>query len=273
MPSGNPVDAHYGHADLVERVLAALVAGGRDVDALTLEDLAPIEEFHIGGREASARLAELAGLAAGQRVLDVGAGIGGPARFLAHDLGCRVTALDLTEAFCAVARELNRRTGLADRVEVVHGNALDLPFPDGSFDVVWTQHAAMNIEDRERLYAELRRVLPVGGTLALNDVVAGPGGEPYYPVPWAPDASISFLRTAGGLRDVLERSGFRVQLWNDRTAYAIAFADRIAERFAQGAPPVGLHVIVPELPAKLANVRRGLAEDSLALVETVLEAI
>lgn len=273
MPGPNAIDAHYGHAGLVDEVLAALAAGGRDVDALTLEDLAPIEEFHIGGREATTRLAELAGLTAGQRVLDVGAGIGGPARFLARDLGCRVTALDLTEAFCAVARELTRRTGLSDRVEVVHGDALELPFPDASFDVVWTQHAAMNIEDRERLYAGMRRVLRPGGTLALNDVVAGPAGEPYYPVPWASDASISFLRTADELRDVLERSGFRVRLWNDRSAYAIAFADRIAARFAQGAPPVGLHVIVPGLPDKLANVRRGLAEDRLGLVETVLEAI
>src|SRR5215471_746425 len=189
------VAAHYTRGGLADTILAALKAAGKDIDHLSIDDLAPVDEFHSGQRAATMRLAELAGVKGGERVLDVGSGVGGPSRYLAQTFGCRVTGIDLTPEFVAVATMLAQRTGLADRVSYQQGNALDLPFADASFDLVWSQNAAMNIADRERLYAGMRRVLKPGGRVAIQDVAAGPGGEPHYPTPWASRKDMSFLFT------------------------------------------------------------------------------
>jgi len=188
----NPVEDHYTRQDLGEIILTALKQAGKDVDHLTPDDLAPVDEFHGGQRQATVRLADLLGLDGSERVLDVGSGIGGPSRFLASRYGCQVTGIDLTAEFCRVAEMLTRLTGLTGRVAYRQGNALDLPFEDMSFDVVWSQNASMNIADRDRLYAEMCRVLKRGGRLALQEVVAGQGGEPHYPVPWAPNRASAF---------------------------------------------------------------------------------
>ena len=163
----NPVEDHYTSGDLGAAILAALQGMGKDIDHLTPDDLAPVDEFHGGQRPATIRLAELLGLTGSERVLDVGSGLGGPSRFLAWRYGVRVSGVDLTAEFVRVAEMLTRRTGLVGQVDYRQGDALDLPFADASFDVVWSQNAAMNIADRDRLYREMRRVLKPGGRLAL----------------------------------------------------------------------------------------------------------
>jgi SAM-dependent methyltransferase len=183
---------HYKRRALGDVILAALTAAGKDIEHLTPDDLAPVDEFHSGGRNATMRLAQLAQINGSERVLDVGCGIGGPSRYLASRFGCRVTGLDLTADFVALAGMLAQRTRLSDKVSYRQGDALDMPFADASFDLVWSQNAAMNIADRDRLYAEMRRVLTPSGRLALQEIAAGPGGEPFYPTPWAGDKSISF---------------------------------------------------------------------------------
>jgi SAM-dependent methyltransferase len=172
------------------------------------------DQLHVRGAEATVELAELAALRRGERVLDVGAGLGGPARFLAEGFGVDVTGVDLTAAFVARAEELTRDTGLADRVRFVRADATALPFADGSFDVAWTQHAAMNIADKPALYAELRRT---ARRLALYDAIAGEGGPPEYPLPWAPRAELSFLVTEDELRTLLAEAGFRPTAVRDTT--------------------------------------------------------
>ena len=167
----NAVTDHYGRTDLTESILNALRAADIDVEHLSLDDLAPVEEFHIGGREATTELAQLAKIDRSDRVLDIGCGIGGPARALAAMYGCRVTGVDLTEPFCEAATELNRRTGLSDLIEIHHGSALDLPLADASIDVVWMQHVSMNIEDKAGLYCEARRVLVPEGRVAIYEVM------------------------------------------------------------------------------------------------------
>jgi ubiquinone/menaquinone biosynthesis C-methylase UbiE len=226
----------------------------------------------VGGREATLRLAGLAAPAEGARVLDVGAGIGGPARLLARRFGCRVTALDLTEEFCRLAAELTARAGLSDRVTVVRGNALDLPFPDGAFDLVWTQHAAMNIADREGLYAEMRRACAPGGRLALYDVLAGPDGPPRYPLPWADDPSISALRTAAEQRSLVEAAGFRELVWEDATAEGLAGFRRMREDAAGREPPPGMAALAADLAPKMTNLAEGLQTGRLALGRGVFAA-
>jgi SAM-dependent methyltransferase len=267
--SDNPVETHYTRQDLGDVILAALKQAGKDIDHLTPDDLAPVDEFHGGQRQATMRLADLAGLRGGERVLDIGSGIGGPSRFLASRYGCRVTGIDLTAEFCRVAELLTRLTGLTGKVDYRQGNALDLPFEDMSFDVVWSQNASMNIADRDRLYSQMHRVLKPGGRVALQEVVAGPGGEPHYPVPWAREPSISFLLTAEGTRAKLEAAGFRVVTWQDTTQTSSQSWTRATE----GPPPLlGIHLLVgPDWVAIARNSARNYQEDRVRLFNAVLE--
>jgi SAM-dependent methyltransferase len=208
---------HWERAGLGAAILEALTVAGKHLDALTIEDVAPADHFHGGGMAATERLTRLAAPAAGTRVLDVGGGLGGPARTLAVRYGCRVTVLDLTESYVRAGELLTERLRLGERVEHRVGDALALPFPDGAFDMVWTQNSGMNIADKERLYAGFHRVLRPGGVLAFQEPMAGPGGAPILPLMWARDAAQSFLRTPDEMRALLESTGFRVRVWDDVT--------------------------------------------------------
>src|SRR5512134_1465885 len=179
------IQTHYTRSDLGNVILAVLEKAGKDANRLTLEDLAPVDEFHIRGRTATPELARAAGLEAAKRVLDVGSGVGGTSRCLAKEFGCRVTGIDLTEEYCRAAALLTAKIGLAALVDYRQGDATNLRFDDASFDVIWTEHAAMNIRDKSRLYREMHRVLKPGGTVAIYDILAGSSGPVLFPVPWA----------------------------------------------------------------------------------------
>ena len=265
------VKQHYAPAELATKLLTALANAGKDIDRLTPEDLAPVDEFHIRGREATLELAAAAGISASTYVLDVGSGIGGSSRNLAHRFGCRVTGIDLTDEYCRVATMLARRTGLSHLVSYRQGDALDLPFPDGDFDVVWTQHVAMNIRDKATLYRQMHRVLKPGGTLAIYDILAGPGGPVHFPVPWARTSETSFLVTPPELRALLDSAGFHVSSWSDTTAAAREWFTNLARRIQQsGLPPVGYHLLLgPDFPVMAQNQRRNLEEERIVLAQVV----
>ena len=266
------VNAHYERKDLGANILEALERAGKDVTALTVEDLAPIEEFHIGGRKPTLELARLAGLSEGMRVVDVGCGIGGPARALAHYFGCEVVGVDLTEAFCTAAKLLTERTGLAHKVTIRHGSALDLPLEDRSVDVVWMQHVGMNIQDKAGLFREFRRVLRPEGKLALYEVFAGPRPAEYFPVPWASGPEISHLFSPEEIQKSLRNAGFRVEVWNDVTQDATNwFRAAMEKAVKEGPPPLSRGILLgPEFPIKAANVLRNLEEDRLRVVRAIL---
>jgi len=207
---------HYRATGLTERLKTALAALGPEDQQLTSQQLAALDQFHTRGLAATAELGKLAGVTAGMSVLDVGSGVGGPARFLAATRGCQVTGVDLSEPFVDAARYLTERTGQSGQVSFETASALELPFDAGRFDVVLLQHVAMNISDRTRLYHEIRRVLKSGGMFAIFDVVLN-DGEPHYPVPWARTPATSFLLTAAATRAAIEPAGFRTLAWQDDT--------------------------------------------------------
>src|SRR5262245_31105678 len=206
------VHDHYRAPGLIERLKAALAVLGPEDQPLTPEQLGALDQFHTRGLAATAELAGLAGITADMSVLDVGSGVGGPARFLAATYGCRITGVDLSESFVDAARYLTERTGQSGQVSFETASALELPFDDGSFDVALLLHVAMNISDRARLYREIRRVLKPGDKFATFDVVLN-SGEPHYPVPWARTPATSFLLTAAATREAIEPAGFRTLAW------------------------------------------------------------
>ena len=262
------IRSHYAPTDVSARILAALKAAGKDLAHLTPDDLAPMDEFHTRGRAATVDLARLLALTGKERVIDVGCGIGGPSRYLAHTFGCRVTGIDLTPEFVQAATMLAEMTGLKDRVDYKEANALALPFPDESFDIAWSQNAVMNIEDRDRLYAEIRRVLKPGGRYAFSDIVAGENAPPLFPVPWASDPATSFLLSADATKSALARAGFRIAVFEDQTADAIAGS---RNRYAGDTlPPLGIHVLLGEnFPQMGRNMMRNFEEGRIRLAQGV----
>ncbi len=268
-----PVDEHYGNALLGQRVDAALRARGLNAVPLSWERLGGLDQFHIGGAATTARLAEQLSLVPESRVLDVGSGLGGPARHLAATYGCSVTGVDRHEPFVALAASLTARTGLSDRVTFARADATALPFPAECFDVAWTQHVAMNIADRTSLYTEIARVLVPGGRFAMYDVLAGDGGPLHFPVPWARDPAMSTLVDETRQRELLAQAGLEVECWNDLTAGGIR---GISERSAAPArrdadsPALGLVLVMgPDFPQLVATLGRNLREGRARLVQAV----
>jgi len=265
----NSVRDHYRATGLTERLKGALAALGTEDQRLPPQQLAALDQFHTRGLAATTELARLAGITADMSVLDVGSGIGGPARFIAAACGCRVTGIDLSEPFVDAARYLTERTGQSGQVSFQVASALQLPFDDGRFDVVLLQHVAMNISDRAKLYREIRRVLVSGGKFATFDVVSN-SGEPHYPVPWARTPATSFLLTAAATREAIEQSGFRTLRWQDDSEAAKVW---FAQLRASGPPaPLNLGVVIgPDFAELSANLGRNITEGRIGILTAVFE--
>jgi sarcosine/dimethylglycine N-methyltransferase len=261
---------HYRATGLTERLKTALAVFGPEERRLTPEQLGMLDQFHTRGLAATADLGRLAGIVADTSVLDVGSGVGGPARYLAAAYGCRVEGVDLSEPFVEAARYLTARTGQGGQVSFQTASALDLPFDDGGFDVVLLQHVAMNIADRPRLYREVRRVLKSGGRFASYDVVLR-AGEPLYPLPWARTPATSFLLTAAATREAIESAGFRALTWQDDTEAAKAWAAQLRASGPPPSPNLGV-VMGPDFAALTANLGRNLIAGRLGVLTAVLEA-
>lgn len=231
-------------------------------------ELAGLDQFHVRGLDATREFIGLLDIAPGMRVLDAGSGLGGPARYVAETHGCRVTGVDLTPGFVAVATLLAERTGMADLVDYRTGNLLALDFPDAQFDVVYTQHVVMNIADRARLYGEIARVLKPGGSFGFYDVLAVDGQTPHYPVPWSDSSATSFLLTAAQTQAALAQAGLKPQVWNDVSAEAIAWfgRPRAAAPQPQTQTPGLALVMGPRFAQMSANFARNLNQQRVRLV-------
>jgi sarcosine/dimethylglycine N-methyltransferase len=245
--SADAVARHYGNPGIAERALAALRAANGASAPITPEALAPIDHFHGRGVLATDELAKRLGPQPDERILDIGSGIGGPARWIAAKYRVRVTGVDLTPEFCEAARALNAACGLADRVTIIDGSALDLPVPDAAFDRAYSQNVIMNIADKPRFYREAFRALRPGGVLALSNVCAGPAGPPYFPLPWATTPATSFLATPEQTEADLRAAGFAIVGFRDTSDELREVQLRELERLErEGMPALGIHLILGE---------------------------
>ena len=270
------VARHYAHGSLEQAIFGVLETSGKDLNRLTLADLAPVDEFHIGGRQATADFAAQLELGADLHLLDVGCGIGGPSRYFAHEHGCRVTGIDLTEEYVRVAEVLGKRLGLEQRVAYHHGSALALPFAAGAFDGAYMLHVGMNIEDKASVFSGVRRVLKPGGFFGIYDVMRGDReGALTFPVPWASSPDTSFVEPPAVYRRLLEGAGFAVERERSRREFAAEFFRQMRARAQQGGPPqLGLHVLMgSSAPQKIANTIDNLEQGLIAPVEIVGRAI
>lgn len=272
MNDSNSIVEHYGSESLMPQINAALIRAGLGEGDLTLDDLAPLDQFHIRGLTATRELAAAMQIAPGASILDVGCGVGGASRFLATTYDARITGIDLNPAFIEAAVALSARTGLSSKTKFRVANALDLPFEASSFDNAWTQHVAMNIHDRDRLYSEIFRVLKPGGQFAVHDVVKL-GDQPLiFPVPWARGPESSFLLSSTAMCDVLTTTGFEILSVIDTTEDSKAWIAKLqSARAAMAAPPpLGLHVVTgADFPEMMGNLGRNLNEGRAGLVQII----
>jgi ubiquinone/menaquinone biosynthesis C-methylase UbiE len=263
------INSQYGQSNLIEKITKALERAGKNLDHLNLDDLAPFDELHAGGRDATRALAKLAGLQPGMNVLDVGSGIGGPVRTLASEFSCQVVGIDLTNEFVEAATMLTGKVSLSHRVSFRQGSALNLPFNDGTFDVVWSQNTFMNIEDKETAIREAIRVLRPEGILAIETNLAGSQDGLEYPVFWANHPGISFLITSEEFRGLMTRAGLIELKWEDVTQWAIEGARRQQAIRPEERPLLGLNVIYEDVPLKARNTLRGLEEGQITDIRAV----
>lgn len=270
MSGDGAITDHYASNDLLDRLNAALADDGCDPAKPTIEALSPYDQFHGRGLEATEELASGLEVSTGDHLLDVGSGIGGPARYLSDRFGCRITGIDLTDEFCNVARKLTELLGLGERVSFEQGNALAMPFGDDSFDGAYSMNVSMNITDKAGFYREIRRVLRPGGWLVLSEISKGPGGELDFPTPWARTAESSFLATAEQTRAGLEAAGFTVERWRDTRKEALDFGARSRALVERGEKPPhrAIQLIHHEIAKEaMANTARGLAEERIIPIE------
>jgi SAM-dependent methyltransferase len=275
MDTERRVAGHYARGGgLEEALLRALAAAGKDPERLAPEDLAPLEEFHTGGRQATIDLAARMGLRPGMHLLDLGCGIGGAARHLAHAQGCRVTGIDLTEEYVAAAAALTRRVGLEEAVLFRHGSALALPFAEASFDGATMLHVGMNVADKAALFAGVRRVLRPGGVFAVYDVMRLAPGALDFPLPWASAEDTSFVEEPASYRRALAAAGFAVEAERDRREFGLAaLRATLAQVARAGLPPLGTHLLMGEdFPRKVANQAAALERGVAAPVEIIARA-
>lgn len=264
MPVEDDIAHHYTTGKLLARIRQGLRDSGCDPDRPSVEDLKPVDEFHIGGAEATRDLIAQLNVTGDSRVLDIGCGICGPARTVATTTGAHVTGIDLTEEFVATARALNRATGLEPRVTCTVGSALDIPFDADSFDAATLIHVGMNIPDKARLFAEAARVLRPGGTFAVYEVMRTGPGELTYPVPWSDLRDGDFSAPPETYRDAARAAGFTHAAERERRETALNFFNaRRADLAARdGPPPLGMHLVMRGDPRQkmlnmLANVEAG----------------
>lgn len=267
----NDVAQHYGTSGIAERILAALRATSAPDAPVTVDALSVLDHFHGRGIVATKELVELLKPQPGELLLDIGSGIGGPARWFAAKCGVRVTGVDLTPEFCAAAEALNRATGLADEITIKQGSALALPVADNTFDRAYSQNVIMNIADKRRFYSEAFRALKPGGVLALSNLCRGAAGEFIYPVPWAETAATSFLATPEEMRADLLAVGFAIVVFNDTTAATLPATIRNRERLErEGLGALGTHLIMGE---RLREMQINSARNQEAGLGRTIEAL
>jgi MPBQ/MSBQ methyltransferase len=268
------VAQHYATENLEQRILAAFEAAGKPRNSITADDLAAVDEFHIGGREATEAIAAQMDLRPGMRLLDIGSGIGGPARYFASVHGCHVTGVDLTPEYVRTAQAISVLVGVSASVQFKQGSVTELPFEDHSFDGAYMLHVGMNIQDKLKLFREVKRALRGKAVYAIFDVMRIGPGELQFPVPWASKTDESFVATTDDYRNALLEQGFAIMAERERKQFALDFLARMRQRNEQQPPqPLGLQLVMGDTATlKLSNVVEGLRRGVIAPVELVARA-
>jgi len=267
---------HYLHGDLLSAIEQAIVKLGKTLDTITIDDLGPVDEFHIGSRLATTHFMAQLNLTTQQHILDIGCGLGGPARFVAHEFGCQVSGIDLSQEYVDTGNQLCQWVGLQDNISLTQGSALDLPFTASSFDAAYMMHVGMNIDDKSALFEQVSTALRSGSLFGIYDVMRNRAGELAYPVPWATDSSMNKLASSDQYIEALQQSGFEIISVENRAEFALEFFTqmRLKNEKNGGPPPLGLHTLMQSSTAeKLGNMVANINNQLIAPVEIIAKKL
>ncbi len=276
MPHDKSVSEHYLHGDLLKAIQGALPKLGKTIDSITIEDLAPVDEFHIGGRQATEHFLKQLNFSEQDHILDVGCGLGGASRYVAKKYSNHVTGIDLTEEYIATGNTLCAWVKLDKHISLYQGSVLSMSFQDETFDGAYMMHVGMNIEDKAQLFKEIYRVLLPGTSLGVYDVMRNKDGELTYPVPWATENNTSYLATPNQYKHALEKAGFEIAKENNRLDFALDFFKQLREKVEAngGPPPLGLHTLMQEsTAAKVENMIENIVKEYISPVEIIAKKI
>lgn len=274
MPDEKLVANHYAHGGLLKAIGDGIAKLGKTTASVSLDDLGPVDEFHIGGRVATQSFLDQLDIGASHHVLDVGCGLGGASRFAAHAYGCRITGVDLTREYVETGNVLCTWVGLSDRITLQVANATALPHPNEAFDRAYMLHVGMNIADKDRLVSELHRVVRPGAKVGIYDVMRVSDGELTFPVPWAMEAEGSSVASVPTYQAALKRAGFTIVAERNRRDFALEFFAQLQAKVAdaKGPPPLGLHILMGSTaPMKVKNMIENISRNIIAPVEIVAE--
>ncbi len=262
MTDAQAIADHWGRGDIYGLIMSALKKTSKPLEALTVEDLAPVDHFHARGFPATVELADQLPIRPGDHILDIGCGLGGPARYIAKRFGCRVSGVDITEPFVVAANKLTALLRMQDKVEIQHGDGQQLPYPDAHFDGAYAQHVTMNVADRRAFFGEAYRVLKPGAFFALTEHGLGPRGNPLYPVPWSEDGSGAYLITTAETQTILRDTGFKsIEVEDTGEKYLAGYRTVIEKAEAGTLPPLGTHILMgASAGQKVRNAARNIEE-------------
>ena len=215
---------HWSKEEVYEQIISALEDSGKSIEALTIEDLAPVDHFHSRGFAATIEMADQLPIKRGDQLVDIGSGIGGPARYIAEQFDCKVTGIDITSSFVDTATRLTWLLQMEGKVTFEIGDGNELPFEDETFDGGYSQHVTMNVSDRRRFFAEAYRVLKPRGYFFLSEHGRGPVKNPRHPLPWSADGRDEHLVTPEETSLFLKEAGFAdIQIESTGPKYLSAY--------------------------------------------------
>lgn len=275
MPNNSEISEHYARGDLLDSIRRGVDALGRTMDSVTVDDLAAVDEFHIGGQRASQNFLSQLNIGAPDHVVDIGCGLGGTSRFVAQRYGCAVSGIDLTAEFVETGTELCRWVGLEDRISLCHGSALSTPFGANEFDGGYMLHVGMNIKDKTALFTEVSRILKPGGCFGVYDVMATGNGDLAYPVPWADTFQTDAVAAVERYTRALHDAGFHVTALRNRREFALTFFEQLRSKTTRAdLPPLGTHILMGDsAKKKVQNMLRNISSGCVAPVELICRNI
>lgn len=274
MSADSAVANHYMHGDLLNAIEDSINKLGKTIDSITSEELSAVDEFHIGGRAATANILGQFRISKQDHIIDVGCGLGGASRYVAKKFCNKVTGIDLTQEYVETGNVMCSWLKLDSQIELVHGSALSMPFEEGTFDCGYMMHVGMNIENKNQLFSEIFRVLRPGSTFGIYDVMRCNDGDLSYPVPWAADRSSCYLATIAQYKQALGDAGFMVKAENNRRDFALDFFEKLRTKMQDngGPPPLGLHTLMKETSEeKINNMIDNISSNYIAPIELIIK--
>ena len=266
------VEKHYSQGSIIDLILGGIKSMGKTIKNINIDDLALVDEFHIGGLEATKNFINKLAIDPSHHILDIGCGIGGPSRYTAETFKCKVTGVDLTKEYIEVGNTICEWVGLSENISLQQASALYTPFENNQFDAAYMMHVGMNIKKKKELTDEIYRIIKPGSLFGIYDVMKTGEKDLIYPVPWAQTKETSEVNTPEYYKQCLSQSGFSICEETDKKDFALNYFKNMVEKINKknSFPPLGIHILMGDnAKEKIKNSHINLKSGSIKPYEII----